>query len=127
MIDATIKTMVPAEKRKEVLQTIKAILGPIRIERGCISCNCYVDVEDECLFLFREEWETRDDLDNHLRSDHFGILPGSMSLLKAEPDIRFNTIAIYSRGRGDKNGACMTEEKRKFARMFNFIKKTARP
>jgi quinol monooxygenase YgiN len=56
MIDATIKTMVPAEKRKEVLQTIKAILGPIRIERGCISCNCYVDVEDECLVLFREEW-----------------------------------------------------------------------
>jgi quinol monooxygenase YgiN len=52
-----------------------------------------MEVEDECLFLFREEWEARDDLDNHLRSDHFGILAGSMSLLKAEPDIGFNTIA----------------------------------
>jgi quinol monooxygenase YgiN len=93
MIDATIKMTVPAGKRKELLQTVKAILGPIRREKGCISCNCYVDVEDEGTFFFREEWRTRDDLDNHLRTDRFSVLIGAMSLLKAEPDIRFNTIA----------------------------------
>jgi quinol monooxygenase YgiN len=96
MIDATIKMTVPPEKRKEVLQTVKAILGPIRRERGCISCNCYVDAEDESIFFFREEWKTREDLDNHLRSDRFGVLIGAMSLLKAKPDIRFNTIASTS-------------------------------
>ena len=47
MIDATIKMTVPPEKRKEVLQTFKAILGQIRREQGCISCNCYVDLEAE--------------------------------------------------------------------------------
>jgi quinol monooxygenase YgiN len=92
MIEAIIKMTVPAEKRKEVLQTIKAILGPIRRERGCISCNCSVDVEDERIFFFKEEWDTRDDLDNHLRSGRYGVLIGAMSLLKAAPDIRFNTI-----------------------------------
>ena len=92
MIEAIIKMTVPAEKRKEVLQTIIAILGPIRRERGCRSCNCYVDVENERIFFFKEEWETRDDLDNHLRSGRFGVLIGAKSLLKAEPDIRFNTI-----------------------------------
>jgi len=94
MIEATIRMTVPAEKRKEVLQTIKAILGPIRLERGCISCNCYVDVEDERILFIEEEWKTRDDLENHLRSDHFGVLNGAMRLLRAEPDIRFNTIAF---------------------------------
>ncbi len=93
MIETTIKMTVPIEKRKEVLQTATAILGPIRRERGCISCNCYVDVEDDCILFFEEEWKTREDLDNHLRSDPFGILNGAMRLLRAEPDIRFNTIA----------------------------------
>ena len=93
MIVTTIKMMVPAEKRKEVLQTVKAILGPIRRERGCITCNCYVDVEDESVFCFEEEWKTREDLETHLRSDHFGVLNGAMRLLRVEPNIRFHTIA----------------------------------
>lgn len=93
MIDATITITVPAEKRKEILQTLQAILGPIRREQGCISCNCYVDVEDEMTILFNAAWQTRNDLDTHLRSTHFGVLTGAMKLLKKEPDIRFNTIA----------------------------------
>jgi quinol monooxygenase YgiN len=92
MIDASIKITVPPEKRKEVLQTLKAILGPIRREQGCISCNCYVDVEAENIVFLKEEWKTREDLDNHLRSDHFGVLNGAMRLLRAEPVIRFNTV-----------------------------------
>lgn len=93
MIEATIKMTVPVEKLKEIIQTVKAILGPIRRERGCISCNCYVNVENERVLFFEEEWKTREDLDNHLRSDHFGVLNGAMRLLRVDPDIRFNTIA----------------------------------
>ena len=92
MIETIIKMTVPVEKLKEVLQTVKAILAPIRRERGCISCNCYVDVEDENVLFFEEEWKTRKDLKNHLRSDHFGVLNGAMRMLLVEPDIRFNTI-----------------------------------
>jgi quinol monooxygenase YgiN len=93
MIDATIKLTVPPEKRKEVLQTLKAMLGLIRREKGCLGCNCYVDIEAENNIFFKEEWESREDLDTHLRSAHFGVLIGAMKLLTKEPDIRFNTIA----------------------------------
>jgi len=93
MIDATIKMTVPPEKQKEVLQTFKAILGPIRRERGCISCNCYVDVEAENILFFMEEWKNSEELDIHLKSAHFGVLIGAMKLLTKDPEIRFNTIA----------------------------------
>lgn len=93
MIDATIRITVPPEKRKEVLQTIMEILGPIRREQGCVSCNCCVDIEVENILFFIEEWRSREDLDGHLRSSHFGILLGTMKLLTKEPEIRFNTIA----------------------------------
>jgi quinol monooxygenase YgiN len=93
MIDTTIKITVPPEKRKEVLQTFKAILGPIRREQGCISCNCYVDVEAENIIFFKEVWKSSEELDTHLRSVNFGVLIGAMKLLNKEPDIRFDTIA----------------------------------
>lgn len=93
MIDATIKLTVPPEKRKEVLQTFKAMLVLIRREQGCLSCNCYVDIEAENDIFFKAEWKTPEDLNSHLRSVHFGVLIGAMKLLTKEPDIRVNTIA----------------------------------
>ena len=106
MIDASIKITVPPEKRKEVLQAFKEILGPIRRERGCISCNCYVDIESENNIIFMDEWQTSEDLDTHLRSVHFGILIGAMKMLIKEPDFRFNTIA-------SSNGAEAIKEARR--------------
>ncbi|MBT1071053.1 putative quinol monooxygenase [Pelotalea chapellei] len=93
MLDVTITMNVPPEKRKEVLQTVKVILGPIRRQRGCIRCNYYSDVEDESKFCFREAWRTRADLDNHLRSDRFGVLIGALSLLSVEPDVDIATVS----------------------------------
>jgi quinol monooxygenase YgiN len=93
MIDVAIKITVPSDKRKEVFQTFKAILAQVRHEQGCISCNCYVDMEAENSMYFKEEWKTRVDLDTHLRSVNFDILIGAMKLLNKEPEIKINTIA----------------------------------
>jgi quinol monooxygenase YgiN len=93
MIDVAIKITVPSDKRKEVFQTFKAILTQVRREQGCISCNCYVDMEAESSMYFKEEWKTKVDLDTHLRSVNFGILIGAMNLLNKEPEIKINTIA----------------------------------
>ncbi len=92
MIDVTIRMSVPADKRTEVLQTIKTLLGPMRHETGCLSCHCCIDAEAEQIIVFRQEWQTKKDLAAHLRSDHFSILLGAMKLLATEPEIRFRTI-----------------------------------
>lgn len=93
MIETAIKIMAPPEKREELMQTFKAILDPIRQEKGCNSCHCYVDLEDENLFYIREEWTTQRNLDAHLRSPLFSVLSGAMRLLNQEPEISFNSIA----------------------------------
>lgn len=93
MVQARIRISVPPEKLKEVLQTFRAILAPIRAEPGCISCNCYLDAEVENNVCFIEEWQGGDDLNSHLRSGHFRILAGAMKLFIKEPDIMFHIIA----------------------------------
>jgi quinol monooxygenase YgiN len=103
MIDVTIKMTVPPPKREEILQTIKAILASIRLEPGCLSCNCYVDVEMDSNFCFAEKWRNRKDMEAHLRSAHFGILLGAMSLLEENPEIRFDTISATAKRFTDRN------------------------
>lgn len=92
MFNASIKMTVSQENHKEVLQVLKELLGPIRLEKGCISCHCYADVESENRFFFREEWRSGEDLGAHLESAHFGVLIGAIKLLTKDPDFRFNTV-----------------------------------
>ncbi len=107
MIDATIKITVPPEKRKEILQTFKAILGPIRREQGCISCNCYVDVEAENIIFFKEEWKSSEDLDTHLRSGHFGSSDRSNETAQQRAGHQVRHHCLHGGSGGDKGGAGM--------------------
>jgi DNA-directed RNA polymerase sigma subunit (sigma70/sigma32) len=81
------------KKRKELLQTIEAISGSIRKQRGCSSHHVYQDIEDENALCLLEEWENQDDLENYLRSDRFAALLGAMDLLSERPAITFNQVS----------------------------------
>jgi quinol monooxygenase YgiN len=92
MIDVTIKMIVSADKRNEVLITIKGLLGQIRRDHGCISCHCYLDVEAEDVVILKQAWKTNEALKIYLRSGYFKVLLGAMKLLTCEPEISFNTV-----------------------------------
>lgn len=93
MILSTMKINVYPEKRKELLQTITALLIRTRSEKGCLSVRFYKDVEESDAFIMVGEWESQDDLDNHFRSDTFGVLLGALKLLSEPPDITLNVVS----------------------------------
>lgn len=84
---ATIRMKARPEKRKELLQTVLALAGQTREEKGCECWNFYQDVEDENAFVLTQEWESQEDLDEHLRSDAFDVLLGGVNLLCDPPEI----------------------------------------
>jgi len=104
MIFVTVTMNVLPEKRKELLQTVHPLIALIREEKGCISCRLFKDDEDENSFALIEEWENQEDLDNHLRSDRFGVLLGAKSLLREPHEIKINTVS-YSAGIETVNAA----------------------
>ncbi len=69
------------EKRTEVMQTLLSMIEPTENERGCQSCHVFWDIKDKNVLCLIEEWKTREDLDDHIKSDRFSVLLGTKSLL----------------------------------------------
>jgi quinol monooxygenase YgiN len=81
------------EKRIEVMQTLLSMIEPTENRRGCLSCHVLRDVEDKNVFSVIQEWETREDLDDHIKSERFSVLLGTKSLLCEPQQIEIHTVS----------------------------------
>jgi len=81
------------EKRTEMMQTLLSMIEPVGKEKGCLSYDVFCDMEDKHAFSLIEEWETREDLDRHIRSERFSVLLGTKSLLAKPSEINIHTVS----------------------------------
>lgn len=88
----TVMNVLP-EKQKEVLQTLLSLVVLPDKETGCHGYGIYSDIEDDNVFNLISEWETRQQLDQHMRSDGFSVLLGTKSLLIEPMEIQIFTIS----------------------------------
>ena len=93
MIITRIRMNVLPEKQKEVMQTLLSMIEPSGKEKGCLSYDVFCDIEGKTVFNLIEEWETREDLDRHIRSERFGVLLGTKSLLAKPSEIDIHTVS----------------------------------
>jgi quinol monooxygenase YgiN len=93
MIVVRITMNVLPEKQLEVTQTLLSLIQPTGKEAGCLSYAVFCDIEDKNRFSVLEEWESREDLDHHLRSHRFGVLLGTKALLSEPPKIQIHTVS----------------------------------
>lgn len=92
MILVIIRMNVLSEKRLELSQTIASLSGFIRMEKGCERCDFCQSIEDENRLFLLEEWETRKNLMAHMKSKHFRVLRGAMSLLRDPYEMTIHTV-----------------------------------
>ncbi len=93
MIIVTLKMTVRPGRRNDLAETIRGMLEPTRVERGCISYCLYEDIENKNTFALVEEWKTRDDLEKHVRTDNYRRLLALMDILSEPPQLQFNTVS----------------------------------
>ncbi|MFC1859882.1 putative quinol monooxygenase [Thermodesulfobacteriota bacterium] len=93
MIIVRISMNVLPEKQLEVMQTLLSMIESTEKEAGCLGYGVFCDIEDKSLFCLMEEWETREDLDHHIRSQRFGVLLGTKTLLCEPPKIQIHTVS----------------------------------
>lgn len=93
MISATLKIKVPDHRRAEVLQMLECAVESTRAEPGCVSCHTYQDLQTEDAIFLEEVWESRADLDRHIRSDRYRYILAVMDIATEAPEVTFNTIS----------------------------------
>lgn len=93
MIILRIAMDVIPEKHLELTQTLLSIAESTGKEQGCLSYSVSCDVESRNHFNVLEEWGTRGDLEDHIKSYRFGALLGAKALLREPPKIQIQTVS----------------------------------
>lgn len=72
MKDETVTVVARVEAQIEHLELVKAeclaLVAPSRREPGCLRYDLFQAQENPAIFIFCEEWQSRDDLEAHLES-----------------------------------------------------------
>ena len=91
MILVITRMKVLPEKRLELSQTIALLIVSVRTEKGCNRCDFCQSSEDENRLFLLEEWDTRENLMSHLKSERFRVFRGAMNLLREPYEMMFHT------------------------------------
>lgn len=67
--------------RRELL----ALIDPTTAENGCINYDLHQSADDKALFMFYENWLSREDLDDHLQMPYLQAFLARTDELLAEP------------------------------------------
>jgi quinol monooxygenase YgiN len=74
-----------AGREKEVRDLLLALIKPTSAEKGCISYDLHQSEDDEGLFLFYENWLSREALSDHLGMPYLQAFLARSEELLAEP------------------------------------------
>ena len=88
MIITTIKIHCRKGKRKEIVQTIKALTEQLTKDEGCIKADLYQDLDDKDTLYFMEEWQSRKNLEKYKTSKTLAVLLGLETLLADSVEIK---------------------------------------
>jgi quinol monooxygenase YgiN len=93
MIHAMVTIVSPPDKRQGFVQALRSVLGPTRVEPGCLFCHLYEDVETAGAFTLVEEWVSPLEFERRLRSEAYRQLLLLMELSPEAPVIQFHSVS----------------------------------
>lgn len=71
MVKVVAKSLISEGKVEEVIKLYQELVQETRKEDGCIKYELYQDGKDTKTLAVIEEWESKEALDNHMKTEHF--------------------------------------------------------
>jgi len=93
MIIESLSLVARRENRRELQAALSYLLGPTRVEAGCVRCQLYQDVSNPNILQFECAWRTEADLLHHLRSEIYKQLLILLELSAEPPNVEFHTVS----------------------------------
>ena len=85
-ISVTARVRARKGSEAKVRRACLALVAPSRLEQGCINYDLHQAADDPCLFMFYENWESREDLERHLETAHALLFDEATDGMLAEPE-----------------------------------------
>jgi len=88
MIEAVSKLFAKEDKINELIAVFKEMIEPTKKEKGYILYEMYQDETAPAVLIVLEQWETKDDFDNHCISEHFDrIVPRMVKCMAKQSEV----------------------------------------
>lgn len=84
-----LKITPPPTLRREVLQVLNNVHGPISVKPGCLACQIYQGVGEDQAILYLELWKSAAELHCHIQSAVYAKLLAAMDMSAVQPEINF--------------------------------------
>jgi quinol monooxygenase YgiN len=94
MTNKRLTVLARVHAREDASEKVKreclALVAPSRAEKGCINYDLHQSSDDPALFIFYENWASREALERHLEMPHsLAFDERTEGLLAAETEITF--------------------------------------
>jgi quinol monooxygenase YgiN len=87
MFIANVALRVRPSKRPEALSTIRQLMRTMRSWPHCEGCRFFTAVDDDNSLILVSEWNSREALEQLLKSQEFLVLRGMRMLLQHDPEM----------------------------------------
>jgi quinol monooxygenase YgiN len=94
MVRLTVTLVASPTGARPLLDALRSLLGPTRLEPGCLGCLVWEEIEDDTTLRYAEEGATEADMRRRVRSDRFTSLLAIMEGAKEPPQVQFDFVSI---------------------------------
>ena len=83
----------PPEGHKSIVEALRSVMLPARLERGCTRAQILRDVDAAESIDYFEEWQSPEDMQERIRSASFSRLLSLMEAAPSAPSIEFRDVS----------------------------------
>jgi quinol monooxygenase YgiN len=94
MVRLTVTLVASPTGARLLLDALRCLMGPTRLEPGCLGCLVWEETEDDATVRYAEEWATEADMRRRVQSDRFTSLLAIMEAATEPPRVRFDFVTI---------------------------------
>jgi quinol monooxygenase YgiN len=83
----------PPGGEKSMVDALRSVMLPARLERGCTRAQVLTDVDAADSIDYVEEWQSPEDMQERIRSASFSRLLSLMEAAASAPSIEFRDVS----------------------------------
>jgi quinol monooxygenase YgiN len=92
MVEASVRVVAPDERRSELVEVLRSLKGPTEVSIGCHACRILQDADDAAVLTYHVQWDTREELEDHFRSERFRRLLPYIEMSVEPPEVDVSEV-----------------------------------